>query len=139
MPARTLTALAAALGLVGLSGGAAAITGPEVDVSQLRGPQTNPTITVDPRDDRILLAGSNSLLEGAERIYSSTDGGTTWSTSTLTPPVANLHSTCPSDPGVAIDRTGRQYFSFDRSTPCTSDAPSRVYVASREGPHAAWS
>ena len=125
--------------MIGLSGGAAAITGPEVDVSQLTGPQTNPTITVDPRDDRILLAGSNSLLEGAERVYSSTDGGATWSTSTLTPPVANLRSTCPSDPGVAIDRTGRQYYSFDRSTPCTSDAPSRVYVASRQGPDAAWS
>ena len=122
-----------------LNGGAAAITGPEVDVSQLRGPQTNPTITVDPRNEKILLAGSNSLLEGTERVYSSTDGGVTWSTSTLTPPVANLRSTCPSDPGVAIDRTGRQYFSFDRSTPCTSDAPSRVYVSSRPGPEAAWS
>ncbi len=43
-------------------------------------------------------------------------------------------STCPSDPGVAIDRAGRQYFSFDRSTPCTSDAPSRVYVAHAHGP-----
>src|SRR6185312_11121970 len=29
--------------------------------------------------------------------------------------------------------------SFDRSTPCTSDAPSRVYVASRPGPDSAWS
>lgn len=139
MVARALPALVAVLAGVGLSGGAAAITGPEVDVSQLRGPQTNPTITVDPRDDRILLAGSNSLLEGAERVYSSTDGGVTWRASTLTPPVANLHSTCPSDPGVAIDRTGRQYYSFDRSTPCTSDASSRVYVASRPGPDAAWS
>jgi hypothetical protein len=134
-----LPALAAVLATVALCGGAAAIAGPEVDVSQLRGPQTNPTITVDPRDDRILLAGSNSLLEGAERVYSSTDGGATWSTSTLTPPVADLRSTCPSDPGVAIDRSGRQYYSFDRSTPCTSDAPSRIYVASRQGPNAAWS
>ncbi len=139
MATRALPALAAALAVLVLSGGAAAITGPEVDVSQLRGPQTNPTITIDPRDDRILLAGSNSLLEGAERVYSSTDGGVTWKTSTLTPPVANLHATCPSDPGVAIDLTGRQYYSFDRSTPCTSDAPSRVYVASRPGPDAAWS
>ncbi len=125
--------------MVGLSGGAAAITGPEVDVSQLTGPQTNPTIAVDPRDDRILLAGSNSLLEGAERVYGSTDGGVTWSSSTLTPPVVDLGSTCPSDPGVAIDRAGRQYYSFDRSTPCTSDAPSRVYVATRQAPDAAWS
>jgi hypothetical protein len=134
-----LPALAAALATLVLSGGAAAITGPEVDVSHRSGPQTNPTITVDPRNQAVLLAGSNSLLEGTERVYSSTDGGVTWSTSTLTPPVANLRSTCPSDPGVAIDRTGRQYFSFDRSTPCTSDAPSQVYVASLSGPEAAWS
>jgi BNR repeat-like domain len=139
VPRRVLSALAAALATVVLSGAAAAISGPEVNVSHLAGPQTNPTITVDPRDDRILLAGSNSLLEGAERVYSSTDGGATWRTSTLTPRVANILSTCPSDPGVAIDRTGRQYYSFDRSTPCASDAPSRVYVASRQGPNADWS
>jgi len=139
VPRGIVPALAVALATVCLCGGAAAITGPEVDVSQLRGPQTNPTITVDPRDDRILLAGSNSILEGAERVYSSTDGGASWSSSTLTPPVGDLQSTCPSDPGVAIDLTGRQYYSFDRSTPCTSDAPSRVYVASRQGPDAAWS
>ena len=139
MVPRALPAFAAALAALALSGGAAAIGGPEVDVSQLRGPQTNPTITVDPRNDRILLAGSNSLLEGTERVYSSTDGGATWRSSTLTPSPANIHSTCPSDPGVAIDRTGRQYFAFDRSTPCTSDAPSRVYVASRPGPDASWS
>ena len=139
MPGRVLAGLAVAAATVALTGGAAAVTGPEVDVSQLPGAQTNPTVTIDPRNDQILLAGSNSVLEGAERVYSSTDGGATWSTSTLTPPVANIRSTCPSDPGVAIDRTGRQYYSFDRSTPCTSDAPSRVYVASRQGPDAAWS
>jgi Neuraminidase (sialidase) len=139
VPGRILAALPVALVTVSLAGGASAVTGPEVNVSQRQGPQTNPTVTIDPRDDRIVLAGSNSLLEGAERVYSSTDGGVTWSSTTLTPPVANLRSTCPSDPGVAIDRTGRQYYAFDRSTPCTSDAPSRVYVATRSGPDAAWS
>lgn len=87
----------------------------------------------------MILAGSNSLLEGAERSYSSTDGGLTWQTATVTPPVADVLSSCPSDPGVAIDRSGRQYFSFDRVTPCTSDAPSRIYVASRGAPGDAWS
>ena len=111
----------------------------ERNISNLPGPQTNATIAVDPRDDRILLAGSNSLLEGAERVYSSTDGGLTWGTETLTPPVADMLLSCPSDPGVAIDRSGRQYFSFDRSAPCTSDAVSRVFVVTRAGPAAAWS
>ena len=113
--------------------------GAERDISNLPGPQTNGTIAVDPHNNRVLLAGSNSLLEGAERVYSSTDGGLTWNTTTLTPPVADVTSACPSDPGVAIDRAGRQYFSFDRSVPCTSEAPSRVYVSSRDGPHAKWS
>ncbi len=111
----------------------------EVDVSNLPGPQTNPTIVVDPRHGRVLLAGSNSFLEGTERVYSSVDGGRTWKTEDLTPAVKKLGASCSSDPSVAIDRRGRQYFSFDRSTPCAGDAPSRVYVATRSGPSGAWS
>jgi len=133
-----LLALAAAV-TVAQAGGAARVAGPEVDVSSLAGPQTNPTITVDPRTPSVLLAGSNSLLEGAQRYYGSTDGGVTWTSGTVTRPVSNVLATCPSDPGVAIDRSGRQFFSFDRVTPCRSDAPSRIYVATRDGPAGAWS
>jgi hypothetical protein len=135
--------VAVALLLVTLLGGHALGAGPtdhtERDISNLPGPQTNGTITVDPRNADVLLAGSNSLLEGAERVYSSTDGGLTWDTTTLTSPVADITSECPSDPGVAIDGSGRQYYSFDRSIPCTGDAPSRVYVATRSSPAASWS
>lgn len=126
-------------GTAGHASGARGMAGAERDISNLPGPQTNATITVDPRNSQVLLAGSNSLLEGAERVYSSTDGGLTWDTTTLTPPVAGLTPECPSDPGVAIDRSGRQYFSFDRSVPCTGEAPSRVFVSSRDGPDATWS
>jgi hypothetical protein len=126
--------------LLATAAASAASTSPaDVDASRLGGPQTNPTITVDPRNPSILLAGSNSLLEGAERWYSSTDGGVSWTTGTVTPTVPDIRSTCPSDPGVAIDRAGTQYFSFDRVTPCTPDAPSRVYVATRQGPGGGWS
>jgi hypothetical protein len=129
--------LGAVVGLqVGRAGSAGRV---EVDVSRLTGPQTNATIAVDPRDGRVLLAGSNSLLEGVERVYSSVDAGQTWHRATLTPPVRDVQAACSSDPAVAIDRTGTQYFSFDRSTPCTSDAPSRVYVSARPGPTGAWS
>src|SRR5690242_21531967 len=79
----------------------------EVDVSDVSGPQTNPTIAINPRNDAVLLAGSNSFLEGAERVYSSVDGGRTWTTTTLTPAVKNLGASCSSDPSVAIDRSGR--------------------------------
>ena len=111
----------------------------EVDVSNLPGPQTNATITVDPRDRDVLLAGSNSFLEGTQRIYGSTDGGLTWKSSiTITPP-GDVQNACPSDPGVAIDFTGRQYYSYDRATPCNVQGSSRVYVLTRPGPAAAWS
>ena len=135
-----LTAVLFALcGAAGHAAGARWSAGTERDISNLPGPQTNATITVDPRDGRILLAGSNSFLEGAERFYSSTDAGLTWDTATVTPTVADPGSACPSDPGVAIDRAGRQYFSFDRSIPCTSDAASRVFVVTRPGPDSPWS
>lgn len=111
----------------------------DVDVSKLGGPQTSPTITVDPRNPSVLLSGSNSIEEGAERWYSSTDGGQSWTTGTVTPQVEKLLTTCPSDPGVAIDRSGTEYFSFDRVTPCSAEAPSKIYVATRDGPDGPWS
>lgn len=116
-----------------------AATYAQVDVSNLPGPQTNATITIDPRNPRILLAGSNSLLEGAERIYSSTDGGATWTTTLASPRPKRVEASCASDPGVAIDRTGRQYYSFVRSTPCNSNGVYRVYVVTRPNATAAWS
>ncbi len=130
--------LAAAV-LILTAGATASTPGRDVNVSRLEGPQSNPTITADPRNPDVLLAGSNSLLEGAERYYSSTDAGLSWTTETVTPPMVDVRSSCPSDPGVAIDRAGTQYFSFDRVTPCTPEAPSKVYVTTREGPNGTWS
>jgi hypothetical protein len=112
--------------------------GPNVDVSNLRGPQAETSITIDPSDDQILLAGSNSLTEGTMRAYGSTDGGATWQTTTVFPKPKRQSDSCAADPGVAVDRTGRQYFSFIRSTPCQLGHP-HLYVASRSGPDAAWS
>src|SRR5262245_27566712 len=125
--------------LLGLATAAAAAGGPEVDVSNLPGPQTNPTIAIDPTNDQILLAGSNDLRLGAQRIYTSTDGGATWQATTTFPPPAKVQPSCASDPGVGIDPRGRQYYSFDRATPCTSDGAYRVYVLNRSGPASAWS
>ena len=114
-----------------------AAVGPNVAVSRLEGPQNEPTVVIDPSDDRILLAGSNSFTEGTMRSYSSTDGGGTWEVGAVFPKPASRDITCAADPGVAIDRLGRQFFSFIRSTPCGVGAP-RLYVASRAGPQAAW-
>jgi len=113
--------------------------GAQVDVSDLPGPQTNATIAVDPSNPDVLLAGSNSLLEGTQRVYSSTDGGATWQSSTTIRPAADIAESCPSDPGVAIDLTGRQYYSYDLATPCNAQGTSRVYVLTRVGPTGPWS
>jgi hypothetical protein len=126
---------AAAVALGGISGPVEA----QVDVSNLPGPQTNATIAVDPRNPDVLLAGSNSVLEGTQRVYGSADGGLTWQSAITVRPAEDAQSGCPSDPGVAIDLTGRQYFSYDRATPCNAQGSSRIYVLTRAGAEAAWS
>jgi hypothetical protein len=72
------------------------------------------------------------------RVYTSIDGGSTWTASFLYPAPASYLTSCASDPGVAIDDRGRQYFSFIRTTPCRTGHP-RLFVASRSGPNVAWS
>lgn len=109
----------------------------EVDVSRVAGAQDEATIVVDPTNDDVLLAGSNSFREGTMRVYGSTDGGATWTASYLYPPPASYVDSCASDPGVAIDARGRQFYSFVRTTPCRTGRP-RLYVASRVGPAAPW-
>jgi len=110
---------------------------PNVDVSNLPGPQAEAAITVDPVHDQTLLAGSNSLSEGTLRAYGSTDGGATWQATTVFPPPKQSGQSCAADPGVGIDRNGRQYFSFVHSTPCQIGHP-RLYVTTRAGPDAPW-
>lgn len=111
--------------------------GPEVDVSNLRLPQDEATVTIDPSNSKILLAGSNSIQEGTMRAYSSVDAGRTWHASAVYPVPSNMRRRCAADPGVAIDRRGRQYFSFVSSAPCLRGTP-HVYVVSRAGPSVRW-
>jgi hypothetical protein len=131
---RLLVAVCLAATLAGLSAGAGE---PEVDVSKLPGAQDEPAITIDPANDMILLAGSNSFREGSMRVYSSSDGGSMWTPSYAYPPPASFLASCASDPGVAIDLRGRQYYSFIRTTPCRTGHP-RLFVASRSGSTATW-
>jgi hypothetical protein len=111
----------------------------EVNVSRLPGLQSGAAIAIDPSQDNVLLAGSNSVAEGTVRIYSSTDAGRSWQTGLAHVRPANRRASCSSDPGVAIDLRGRQYYSFVRATPCRDGAAQHVYVVTRAGPSAAWS
>ncbi len=129
----------AGLVVLTLAAGAAGADSDNVNVSRLPELQTGATIAVDPTDGNTLLAGSNSIEEGTMRIYSSTDGGQTWSTARAHPPPPKPLASCSSDPGVAIDAKGRQYYSFVRATPCSDGARQWVYVVVRSGPEAAWS
>jgi hypothetical protein len=128
-----------ALAAVALAAGATGSTPQNVNISSLPGPQTSATIAVDPSNDRNLLAGSNSIEEGTMRIYASTDKGRTWQRAMAHPPPAKRLASCSSDPGVAIDGRGRQYYSFVRALPCRDGARQHVFVVVRAGPHAAWS
>ncbi len=110
----------------------------DVNVSRAPGAQSEPTIAVDPSNPQLLVGGSNSRLEGTMRVYGSTDGGRTWASDTLYPKPRGRQKTCASDPGVAIDLTGRQYYSFVRWAPCEKEAP-RLFVASRPDSTAPWS
>jgi hypothetical protein len=70
------------------------------------------------------------------RAYTSTDGGNTWSSDPGPAPDA----TCPappqaSDPVLAIDLRGREYFAFVGESCAGQEL---AYVAARSGPTAAW-
>ena len=93
---------------------------------------------IDPSNPDVLLAGSNSFPEPTTRVYSSRDGGRTWS-SEPGPPLLPGFRGGAGDPGVAIDRNGRQYFSFlARTEPDVDFSGVRLVVASRAGPSRRW-
>jgi hypothetical protein len=80
----------------------------QVNVSNAARPQAEVAVAVDPRDPNVLLGGSGSF-ERSDRVYSSTDGGATWSSQPL--PVGR--GLCAyGDPAVTIDAAGRQYYAY---------------------------
>jgi hypothetical protein len=110
----------------------------EVNVSHLRGPQSETSIAIDPSNARVLLAGSNDIRTTTMAVYSSTDGGLHWRAGHLPPPAGA--SFCEmSDPSVAINRRGRQYYTY-LGVRCVDGhaASAAVYLATRRGPHARW-
>jgi hypothetical protein len=109
----------------------------EVAISRLPGPQSEVAVTVDPTDNRVLLAGSNDIRARRMAVYSSTDGGRRWQIAHLPLPVGG-HVCATSDPSVAIDGRGVQYYAF-LGLRCTHRLrTTAVFVATRRGVNAGW-
>ena len=108
------------------------------DVSRAPGLQTEVSVALDPSNPRNVFAASNETLETELRVYSSTDGGATWSS--RRGPLFDADTCAWGDPAVAIAPTGRQYVAFTEKSICTPgpDLSPYVVVGSRSGPSGAW-
>lgn len=141
MKRRHVAPLAIAAGLLTVAvgsgdpaNGSASAPPPNVAVSNARGPQSEVSVAVDPRNIGVLVAGSNSAAERTTRVYGSTDGGASWSSASGPPlPPGSSRGSAATDPTVAIDHTGRQYFAFLRV-----GKRNEVFVATRPGAAATW-
>ena len=96
-------------------GGSGSLTvGPNVDVSNECGPQSETFIAIDPTRPRRLAAGSNEIFRNPMRGYFSSDSGSSWGGVDLPLPACkNQNGTCfGSDPGLAFDSRGNLYYSY---------------------------
>ncbi len=109
----------------------------QVDVSRAAGTQSEVSVALDPSDPNVLVAGSNSTSEEGIRAYTSLDGGSSWSSSRA--PAQPPATRYASDPAVAVDRAGREYYAFlARVARGGAHTAYRLFVATRPGPHGAW-
>jgi hypothetical protein len=88
--------------------------GPNVDVSNEEGPQSETSIAINPSNPSQVVAGSNEIFRLPMRGYFSSDGGQTWGgvDLPLPPPINRNGFDFGSDPGVAWDTQGNVYYSY---------------------------
>ncbi len=88
--------------------------GPNIDVSNEPGPQSETSIAVNPSDPTQIVAGSNEIFRLPMRGYFSSDGGAHWGAVDLPlPPPLTVNGTdFGSDPAVAWDTRGNVYYSY---------------------------
>ena len=107
------------------------------NVSRALGVQTEVSIAVDPAQPLVLFAASNDSLERTIRVYSSTDGGVSWSS--RVGPALRPGDCARGEPAAAIGRDGRQYAAFIVNPYCTPESPyPYLVVASRADSRARW-
>jgi hypothetical protein len=102
---------------VGNSGAATSsvTVGPNVDVSNECGPQSETFITLNPSNNQVLAAGSNEIFRLPMRGYFSFDRGSTWGgvDLPLPPPRSGTHDTrFGSDPSLAFDTQGSVFYGY---------------------------
>src|SRR5260370_38910182 len=91
------------------------MVGPNVDVSNECGAQSETYITLNPKSPSMLTAGSNEIFRLPMRAYFSSDGGSSWGgvDVPLPPPLSGTNDTrFGSDPSLAFDTQGNAFYSF---------------------------
>jgi hypothetical protein len=108
------------------------------DISNESGVQTEVAVAVDPSNSKILFGASNESLEPEIRVYSSRNGGRTWSEGAG--PAYDPNTCAWGDPSVAIARGGRQYVAFTEKSICVpgTDLTPYLVVGSRDGTSGKW-
>jgi hypothetical protein len=87
--------------------------GPNVNVSNECGPQSETYITINPAAPKILAAGSNEIFRLPMRGYFSSDGGSTWGGVDLPlPPAKGNGLNFGSDPTLAFDTLGHVFYGY---------------------------
>jgi hypothetical protein len=110
--------------------------GPDHDVSRSSAIESETSIAIDPSNPEILLAGSNVVGKRWMGAYESTDAGDHWKSARVSAPAGTTFCGA-SDPSVAIDGTGRQYFVF-LGIGCGRRTRASIYVARRFNAAGRW-
>src|SRR5215468_759856 len=92
---------------------ASKVVGPNVDVSNECGPQSETFMAINTARPGALAAGSNEIFRDPMRAYASGDGGASWSgtDAPLPPPIGN-GIRFGSDPSLAFDTRGNLFYSY---------------------------
>ena len=88
--------------------------GPNIDVSNEPGPQSETSIAISPSGPSQIVAGSNEIFRLPMRGYFSSDGGAHWGgvDLPLPPPLTTNGTDFGSDPAVAWDTHGNVFYSY---------------------------
>lgn len=93
--------------------GNSASVGPNVDVSNECGPQSETFITVNTSKPKNLAGGSNEIFRLPMRAYASFDNGSTWSgTDAPLPPAKGNGVNFGSDPSLVFDTQGNLFYGY---------------------------